>query len=383
MATMPFGLLFLWLLGLLSLAMLGGGLYLLWAWYVGVVVGTGYLVASLAMLVLTFTGRWLVLLFHPSGPDEPTAARTGAAARIGRPDGTELQVEHYGPADSPVLLFTHGNGTNSTAWYYAKRQLADRFRLILWDLPGLGKSEGPRDNDYHLEKMAGDLEAVLQSAGDRPVVLVGHSIGGMIVQTFCRLFPHHLGTRVAGLVLLDTTYTNPVKTTTGRGFFRAVQKPLVEPLLYLMIWLSPLVWLMNWLSYFNGSAHLASILTGFAGSETRGQLDFATRFTPLASPAVQARNTLGMLQFDATAYLAAINVPVLVLVGHLDRVTIPEASTYISEQVPLGQLAKLAPGGHMALLEQHERVPHLIGEFAAKCIRSPDDGKPAVNSVAT
>ena len=43
MPTMPFGLPFLWLLGLLSLAILGGGLYLLWAWYVGVVVGTGYL----------------------------------------------------------------------------------------------------------------------------------------------------------------------------------------------------------------------------------------------------------------------------------------------------------------------------------------------------
>src|SRR4051794_22561959 len=174
MATMPFGLLFLWLLGLLSLAILGGGLYLLWAWYVGLVVGTGYLVASLVMLVLTFTGRWLVLLFHPAGPDEPTAARTGAVQRIGRPDGTELQVESYGPPDGPVLLFTHGNGTNSTAWYYAKRQLADRFRLLLWDLPGLGKSAGPTDRDHQLAKMAGDLEVLLQSAGDRPVVLVGH-----------------------------------------------------------------------------------------------------------------------------------------------------------------------------------------------------------------
>ncbi len=39
----PFALLFTWLIGLLSLAVVGGGLYLLWAWYSGVVVGTGYL----------------------------------------------------------------------------------------------------------------------------------------------------------------------------------------------------------------------------------------------------------------------------------------------------------------------------------------------------
>ena len=187
MPTMPLGLLFSWLLGLLSLTILGGGLYLLWAWYVGLVVGTSYLVASLVMLVLAFTGRWLVLLFHPAGPDEPVAARTDAVQRIGRPDGTELQVELYGPVDGPVLLFTHGNGTNSTVWYYAKRHLGERFRLILWDLPGLGQSEGPKDKDHHLEKMAGDLEAVLQCDTDGPVALVGHSIGGMVIQTFCML----------------------------------------------------------------------------------------------------------------------------------------------------------------------------------------------------
>jgi pimeloyl-ACP methyl ester carboxylesterase len=293
MPTMPFGLVFMWLLGLLSLLLIGGGLYLLWAWYVGALVGTGYLVASIVMLAVSLLGRPLVLLFHPQGRDDPEPARTGRVQRIARPDGTELQVEHAGPADRPVLLFTHGNRTNSTVWYYAKRQLAGRFHLVLWDLPGLGKSEGPRDRNYQLEKMAQDLEAVRQAAADRPVVLIGHSIGGMIIQTYCRLFPQHLGASVAGLVLVDTTYTNPVQTTTGSGFFRAVQKPILEPLLHLMIWLSPLVWLMNWLSYFNGSAHLLSIFTGFAGSETRGQLDFATRFTPQASPAVQARNTLG------------------------------------------------------------------------------------------
>src|SRR5687768_9948366 len=124
MLAMPFGVLFTWLLGLLSLALLGGGLYLLWAWYVGVVVGTAYLVAGGVMIVLTFTGRLIVLLFHPRGSDEPSAMRTGTVQRIARPDGTELQVECYGPAGGHPLIFLHGNGTNSTEWYYAKRHLA-------------------------------------------------------------------------------------------------------------------------------------------------------------------------------------------------------------------------------------------------------------------
>ena len=72
----------------------------------------------------------------------------------------------------------------------------------------------------------------------------------------------------------------------------------------------------------------------------------------------------------------------LVLVGHLDRMTIPEASAYISEHVPRGQLEKLVPGGHMALLERHERVTHLIGQFAAACTLPADNREHAVNPVS-
>ncbi len=50
-------------------------------------------------------------------------------------------------------------------------------------------------------------------------------MGGMVLLTFCRLFPEHLGTRVKGLALVDTTYTNPARTTTASGFMCAVQKP--------------------------------------------------------------------------------------------------------------------------------------------------------------
>ena len=44
--------------------------------------------------------------------------------------------------------------------------------------------------------------------------LLGHSIGGMIVLTFCRQFPKALGTTVNSLTLVHTTYTNPLRTTT-------------------------------------------------------------------------------------------------------------------------------------------------------------------------
>jgi pimeloyl-ACP methyl ester carboxylesterase len=346
--------------------LLGGGAYLLWAWYVGSVVGTGYLVASLVMLVLSLAGRFIVLRFRPGGDDEPRTNREGSKDTVMRFDGSQIHVELYGDPAAPPVVLTHGWGMNSTAWYYAKR-LAGRFRLIVWDLPGLGESRGPDNQDYSLEKFARDLDAVVEFAGNQRVVLVGHSIGGMITLTWCKLFPDKLARRVTGLALVNTTSRNPVRTTTGSQFFSAIQRPVLEPLLHAIVWLSPIVWLMNWLSYFNGTAHIVSTITGFAGSETRGQLDFATRLGMLGSPAVLARGVLGMFQYDARPVLPNLPVPTLIVSGHLDRLTTPEESRWMVGQIPNAQLEALQPAGHASTLERNEDFATAISSFVDRC----------------
>ena len=278
-----------------------------------------------------------------------------AVHRIKRPDGSELRVECYGPADAPPLLMTHGWGCDSTEWFYPKHDLADRFRLIVWDEPGLGFSKKPDNNDYRLEKLAADLEAVLRLAGDRPAVLVGHSIGGMIILTFCKLFPESLGGRVAGLVLAHTSYTNPVRTAKMAGFYTAIETPVVIPLLYLTIWCWPLVWVLNWLSYLNGSAHRSTRKDSFAGTETPAQLHFIARMMPRWRPDVLARGMLGMIRYDATTTLPSISVPTLVVVGDQDVTTLPEAGRYISLNVPNARLTTLSPAKHLGLIEHHGR----------------------------
>src|SRR5207253_2582502 len=141
------------------------------------------------------------------------------------------------------------------------------------------------------------------------------SIGGMTILTFCRLFPEALGTRVAGLVLVHTTYTNPVRTTSMSGLYTAIQKPIIEPLLHLTIWLWPLIWLMNWLSYLNGSLHSSTRRELFAGTQTRAQLEFITRYQPHDNPEILARGMFGMLGYDATETLGTIRIPTLVIAG--------------------------------------------------------------------
>lgn len=369
MVFMPLNFLIIWLVGLLSIGLLGGGLYIIYEWYERELVGMSYLLTGGAMVLWSFAGRFISLpLLRRKGSDEPKLMRTGTVQRLPRPDGSVLQVEFYGPEDGQPIIMTHGWGPNSTVWYYAKRQLTDRFQLILWDLPGLGKSSKPKNNDYSLEKYARDLEAVVALAGDKPVILLGHSIGGMITLTFCRLFPEHLGRRVAGLILVDTTYTNPVKTSIFSRLLRAVQKPLLEPVLYLTIMLSPIVWLMNWLSYLNGSLYISVEVSGFTGTETRGQLDFSALLSAKGWPAVLARGTLAMFNFNETQTLSTINVPVLIVVGASDIATVPAASKRMNAELPYSELVTLKPGGHMALMEQNQRFAEAVSAFSAACL---------------
>ncbi|MEP0919365.1 alpha/beta hydrolase [Leptolyngbya sp. DQ-M1] len=356
--------------GLLTIALLGGSGYILRQWYEGEWQDDRWLYLGIGLLLWSFLGFLPVLLLRRLGRDEPKPYRSNQVQRLVRPDGSEIKVEFYGDDHAPPLILTHGWGPDSTVWYYAKKQLAQQFRVIVWDLPGLGQSKKPKNRDYSLEKYARDLNAVLEIAGDQPAILLGHSMGAMVLLTFCRLFPERLEQRVAGLVLVDGTYTNPLKTTILSKLLLALQKPLLEPLLYLAIVLSPLLHLTSWLSYLNGTTLLTTEISGFTGRETRGQLNFSSLIGIKAPPGILARGVLAMFRFDETATLPKITVPTLVVVGRSDIATRPIASDRMSREVPQAQLEVLSPAGHMALMEQNWRFADIIQTFSQSCLSS-------------
>ncbi len=391
MMMIPTAILSIWGGGILSVAIIAGGIYLAREWYIhawildrdlnryvfyphlGWNTDTAILAGAVALLTLAVLGgpitRAVLSLMGSSGKagDRPEADHEGEKHRLRRPDGTELHVEVLGPQEGPVVVLTHGWGVDGTEWSYVKRQLGKTHRLIVWDLPGMGRSKGPDNGDYSLETMARDLDAVLGLAGGRPAVLAGHSIGGMTTLTFCRLFPEALGSRVAGLALVHTSYTNPVRTTRNAPFYTAIEKPVIVPLLHVTIALSPLVWVMNWLSYWNGSAHRSTKRSGFGGTETPGQVDFVARFQVMPSPATLARGMFGMLAYDATHVLPTIGIPTLVIPGDRDPVCLPEAHEFIAREVPGARLSPLSPAKHMGHFEHHAEFADRLGAFATMC----------------
>jgi pimeloyl-ACP methyl ester carboxylesterase len=189
-------------------------------------------------------------------------------------------------------------------------------------------------------------------------------MGAMILLTFCRLFPERLNRQVTGLILVDGTYTNPLKTTTFSKLLLALQKPLLEPLLHLAIVLSPLLWVMSWLSYFNGSTLITTEISGFTGRETRGQLNFSSLIGIKASPGILARGVLAMFKFEETATLPTIPAPTLVVAGKSDIATRLFANKHMVATIPHADLSVLAPGGHMALMERNQQFADIVRAFS-------------------
>ena len=390
----PVFILQIWFMGLLSLGIVGGAVYAAhewqgrsWGWdpvrqqsvfapHLGWNEDTLLLAVAVALVLVALFGGSIVkagvrLSLPAGGASPPIQPPVPAATHVlARPDGSRLHVECFGPEDGIPLVLTHGWTLNGSEWKYLIRSLAGRFRLIVWDEPGLGRSTRPANRDYSLENLAGHLRAVLSLAGGRPAVLAGHSIGGMITLTFCRLFGQDLGGKVMALVLTHTTPTNPVRTTRGAAFYSAIEKPVLVPLMYLTIALSPLFWVLNWLSYRNGSAHLSAMRGSFAGTETWEEVDFVARFQLQASPAVSARGMLGMIKYDASAVLKRIPVPALVVAGDRDTTTKPEASDWMESQIPAAQRLTLGPARHLGLIEHHDFYATAVAAFAEECAQT-------------
>jgi pimeloyl-ACP methyl ester carboxylesterase len=357
---------------LLSLAILGTGGYLLWSWYQGEWLtdadGALYraredwrLWTALGLLAWSFLGRMIMLPLLAKPDKRRTSPERGQGQNVRGASGSTLYVEHHGPAGAPLIIFTHGWSLDSTIWRYAKEDLGDRFRLVLWDLPGLGRSKAPADGHISLEDFASDLGALLSASGG-PAVLVGHSIGGMTIQTLVRDHPE-LADRIAGVVLLNTTYTNPLKTMILSRLVQALRNPILEPAMRLTIWLQPVVWLSQWQSYLSGSVHLAHRF-GFGKFVTRSQLEHSALLSTRNPPGVQAKGDLAMFRWDATGALARSQKPVLVVGGDKDIITKLEASRRISQDISTAKLEVVQGVNHMGFLERADLYNQLIADFA-------------------
>ena len=307
--------------------------------------------------------RLLVSTFRKN-EDEPKQEHSKQNELLKRPDGSVINIEFMGNEQGQPLLFVHGWNANSTEWYYQKKHFSKNHRVILIDLPGLGKSKRPANKDFSLQKMAADLKAVIEHLNLSKLVLWGHSIGGMVILTYCSQIAKNENQKVKGIILQHTTFKNPLHTSILSRLLLAIQKPVLYPLCYLMIALSPILWLSKWMSYLNGTLLLSTRFLTFTGTQTPSQLDFISRLSAMAPPSVFARGMLGMMKtYDVTEDLKNLTIPALILAANYDKLTKPVASEFMHNHIPASQLVTLSPAGHQGLVERHAETNEAADRF--------------------
>lgn len=369
---MPIILLILLLTEFLSIAFIVFDVYLIREWYLW---NDTYndtharycLYGAIALTAFSLMGRMLIKLLVSKSrkdEDEPKQEHSKQNELLKRPDGSVINIEFLGNEQAPPILFVHGWNANSTEWYYQKNHFSKNYRVILIDLPGLGKSQRPDNKDFSLQKMAADLEAVIEHLKLNKVVLWGHSIGGMIILTYCTQIGKSVNQKIKGIILQHTTFKNPVHTSILSRLLVAIQKPVLYPICYLMIALSPIFWVSKWMSYLNGNLLLSTRFLTFAGTQTPSQLDFISRLSAMAPPSVFARGMLGMMKtYDVTEDLKNLTMPTLIFAANYDKLTKPVASEFMHNNIPNSQLVTLSSAGHQGLVERHAETNESADQF--------------------
>src|SRR4029450_2230860 len=139
--------------------------------------------------------------------DEPFGRLRGEPMDVTADHGVDLDVALHGAADADrTVVFVHGYALNQDAWHYQRRDLTDLGRMVFLDQRGHGRSMRGRPERSTIDQLGEDLYRVIDAvAGDgSPVVLVGHSMGGMTVLALADLHPELFGDRIVAVPLLAT-----------------------------------------------------------------------------------------------------------------------------------------------------------------------------------
>jgi pimeloyl-ACP methyl ester carboxylesterase len=147
-------------------------------------------------------------------------------------DGVDLHVEVDGAEEAPMtVVLSHGFTARLAEWELQRDALRDRARLVLWDQRGHGRSGWTPLTQATIDRTGQDLGQVLDAvvpAG--PVVLAGHSMGGMSVMALARQRPDLFGDRVVGVFLLATSAGGLVETGLAGRLVKVVRWLRLLPL---------------------------------------------------------------------------------------------------------------------------------------------------------
>ena len=255
-----------------------------------------------------------------------------------RASQTAIAYQDHGTG--PGLVFLHAFPLDSSMWSHPAGALADRFRVIVPDLPGFGGSAVSAG--LTIDSAADVVAELLDHLGvNERVVLGGVSMGGYVALAFARLYPQ----RVRALILADT------KADPDDEAGRANRERLIQ------------------LATDQGSsAVIEQMMPKMLGPAAAAGKPDVVRLVKETAGRQKAEGVVAALKAlrdrpDGRPGLSHISFPTLVIVGEHDAITPPDRARELAESIPNARLVTIPDAGHLSNLENPTAFTNAVRAF--------------------
>jgi pimeloyl-ACP methyl ester carboxylesterase len=296
---------------------------------------------------------------------------------IDEPPATGKQSGRGAPSPPLTIIFCHGYTLNQDCWHFQRAALRQH-RLVFWDQRDHGRSGRSEAGVASIDRLGADLDLIIKAAapGDGPVILVGHSMGGMTIMALAGQHPELFGTKVTGVALISTAASG---LSAGSPWMPGPIRPVLTRALPVVLrgaatgYRAMLVERGRRVA--GDLSFLSTRFIGFGNTQVHPTvvdfLEQMIRSTPIEVVAAFGEVLYGV---DMRGTLPTLGrVPVLTLTGDKDRLISPSLGLELAEAIPGAELVWVPGAGHAVILE----APEVVNEAITGLIARVDAGAAA------
>ncbi len=279
-------------------------------------------------------------------------------------------TQHDLSGSNLTIVFVHGYALNLNCWHFQRKHFRDSARLVFYDQRSHGRSGRSAPELCRVSQLARDLQQVItEVVGAGPVVLIGHSMGGMTIMELTRQRPEWFGDRIIGVGLLSTAAgeladDSPIKGIPGRAFSR-----IAEPLMTTLNRVPEVVEKGR-----RAGSDLGYVITrrmSFGSDDVPvGYVEFMSEMLGQMPLEVVADFYPGFAEIDETPAFGVLARVECAVVGGIDDVITPIRHTdKIIELLPGADALKIPSCGHMGIIGHHRQFNAMLDAMVQRAVR--------------